>query len=148
MLKDLFLKFRSDAKFRNGIEYTLIGIFIFVILIVLFCKNCTSMGEEPEVVGAKMAVQCPKCNHKEIRRIVRIEDPENKCTKCGTSLKEIWKCQTCSFEYPFTLPPLTKKPNSSIQEILQERAEMSKCPNCKSTNTYQASIQILESKKK
>lgn len=148
MLKDFIINLRSNISFRKKIGNVILAILVIILLSILSVKNFTSIGEQPEVKGAKMAVQCPKCNHKEIRRIANIEDAVNNCPKCGTALKQIWKCKKCSFEYPFIKPKLQKGANSSIEEILKLRTEQCKCPNCKSENTYQASIQVLESKKK
>jgi len=142
------MKAKGNSK-KNLKNIIILGAVAAILLGLLFFR--VAARPEPPKNGAKIVVICTSCKAKFIKRIVNIDDDNDKrnyCDKCGGRLSVLWKCDECQFEFP---EPKLKNKNKKFKnkvEMYNAVMNASKCPNCGSILSHPVTINEFKKEQK
>jgi len=118
-------------------------------LVVVVYKIFKPIEKDPD--GVELVVMCKGCNHMEIQRIINIEDPVYKCSKCGGKIGNARKCRDCSFEFSYIQLGVEVQNGKGDKRdksfIYERRMEQCKCPNCNSISTIPITVPYFKKNK-
>ncbi len=130
----------SNRRIRN---YTIVSVLFAVLVITVYIQFFSA---PPSNEGCLRYVECKECEHKAVKKIKDITDPNEKathCEKCSKQVGFVFKCEDCDREFPVV--PLDRPKPEDFAKMrtmgkFQFALEINKCPNCGSVRTHPMSI--------
>ncbi len=132
----------EDLKRRKQITLVLLILAAIVLALVVYFQY---FNIPPPEEGALRLLKCGKCKNVEIKVVKDITDFNEqacKCSKCGAQLGYAWKCNACKYEFSFNEVGATLPDDIRTMQKLKIARELSKCPNCGSTDTETMSVPV------
>jgi len=137
------MKFSEIFKNWRVMRYYVLAILAVTFVVTVYMQFFYKPKQEE---GALRLIQCQECEHKAVKRIKDIANPNEAathCEKCGKQVGYAYKCEDCDREFSI-IPILQASPENLVKLKTMGKfaytREMYKCPNCGSVRTRPISV--------